>query len=65
MEFKESRLLISGGYSLQGILHQGKDVTSGVEKLTWSGLKGVSNRALSAYKNGRFASSFLLLGIGF
>ena len=36
---------------------------SGVEKLTRSSLKGVSNRALFAYKNGRFASSCLLLGI--
>ena len=34
-------------------------------KLTRSSLKGVSNRALFAYKNGRFASRFLLLGIGF
>ena len=33
--------------------------------MTRSSLKGVSNRALLAYKNGRFASSFLLLGIGF
>ena len=40
-------------------------IVSGVEKLTRSSLKGVSNRALFAYKNGRFASSFLLLGIGF
>ena len=38
---------------------------SGVEKLTRSSLKGLSNRALLAYKNGRFASRFLLLGIGF
>ena len=40
---------------------------SGVEKLTWSSLEFVFffNRALFAYKNGRFASSFLLLGIGF
>ena len=38
---------------------------SGVEKLTWSSLRGVSNRNLFAYKNGRFASRFLLLGIGF
>ena len=37
---------------------------SGVEKLTQSILKGVSNRALFAYENGRFASSFLLLGVG-
>ena len=33
--------------------------------MTWSSLKGVSNRALFAYKNGRFPSSFLLLGIAF
>ena len=39
------------------------DLTSGVEKLTRSSLKGVSNRALFLYKNGHFASSFLLLGI--
>ena len=38
---------------------------SGVEKLTRSSLKGRSNRARFAYKNGRFASRFLLLGIGF
>ena len=38
---------------------------SGVEKLTRSSLKGVSNRALIIYKNGRFASRFLLLGLGF
>ena len=38
---------------------------SGVEKLTRSSLKGVSNRALFAYKNGCFASRFLFLGIGF
>ena len=31
-----------------------------VEKLTRSSLKGVSNRALLAYKNGCFISSFLL-----
>ena len=37
---------------------------SGVEKLTRSSLKGFLNRALSAYKKGRFASSFLLFGIG-
>ena len=37
---------------------------SGVEKLTRSSLKGFLNRALFAYKNGRFASSLLLLGIG-
>ena len=36
-----------------------------MEKLTQSSLKGLSNRALFAYKNGRFASRFLLLGIGF
>ena len=35
-----------------------------MEKLTWSSLKGFLNRALFAYKNGRLASSFLLLGIG-
>ena len=33
---------------------------SGVEKLTRSSLKEFLNRALFAYKNGRFASSFLL-----
>ena len=33
------------------------------EKLTRSSLKGVSNRALFALKNERFAISFLLLGI--
>ena len=38
---------------------------SGLEKLIRSSLKGVSNTALFAYKDGRFASSFLLLGIGF
>ena len=38
---------------------------SGVEKLTRSSLKGVSSKTLFAYKNGRFASSFLLSGIGF
>ena len=37
---------------------------AGVEKLTRSSLKGFFNRALFAYKNGRFASSFLLLGVG-
>ena len=37
----------------------------GVEKLTRSSLKGFLNRPLFAYKNGRFASSFLLLGIEF
>ena len=37
---------------------------SGVEKLTRSSSKGFLNRALFAYKNGRFASSLLLLGIG-
>ena len=37
---------------------------SGVEKLTRSGLKGFFKRALFAYKNGRFASNFLLLGLG-
>ena len=37
----------------------------GVEKLTRSSLKGVSNKSLFACKNGHFASSFLLLGIGF
>ena len=37
-----------------------------MEKLARSSLKGVSNRALSAYENGRFvASTFLLLGKGF
>ena len=39
-----------------------RETNSGVEKLTQSSLKGLSNRAL---KNGRFASRFLLLGIGF
>ena len=34
--------------------------TTGPHRLS---LKGVSNRALFAYRNGRFASSFLLLGI--
>ena len=38
---------------------------SGVENPTRSSLKGVSSRALFAYKNGRFANSFLLLGIDF
>ena len=38
---------------------------SGVEKLTWSSLKGVSNRALFCLKNGHFASRFLLLGRAF
>ena len=38
---------------------------SGVEKLTRSSLKGLSNWAPFAYKNGRFASRSLLLGIGF
>ena len=37
---------------------------SGVEKLTRSSLKGFLNRALFAFKNGRFAGSFLFLGIG-
>ena len=38
---------------------------SGVEKLTRSSLKGLSDRRpLFAYKNGCFASRFLLLGIG-
>ena len=38
----------------------------GVEKLTGCSLKGFFfvNRALFAYRNGRFASSLLLLGIG-
>ena len=40
-------------------------LTSGVEKLTRSSLKGLSNRALLRIKNGCFASRFLLLGIGF
>ena len=40
-------------------------LVSGVEKLARSSLKSISNRALLAYKNGRFMSSFLLLGIGF
>ena len=35
------------------------------KKLTRSALKGVLNRVLFAYKSGRFAGSFLLLGIGF
>ena len=39
-------------------------IFSGVEKLTRSSLKGFFNRALFAYKNERFASSFLLLGVG-
>ena len=34
------------------------------EKLTRSSSKGFLDRALFAYKNGRFASSFLLLGAG-
>ena len=38
---------------------------SGVEKLTRSILKGLSNRALFAHKNGHFASRYLLLGIGY
>ena len=38
---------------------------SWVEKLTRSSLKGLSNRAIFAYKNGRFASRFLLFGLGF
>ena len=38
---------------------------SGVQRLTRSSLKGVLNRALFAYNNGCFASSFLPLGIGF
>ena len=33
--------------------------------MTRSSLKGVSNQALFAYKNGRFASRFLHLRIGF
>ena len=37
---------------------------SGVEKLTRSSLKGFFNRALFAYIKWRFASSFLVLGIG-
>ena len=42
-----------------------RPVIFGVEKkLTRSSLKGFLNRA-PFYKNGRFASSFLLLGIGF
>ena len=36
-----------------------------MKKLTQASLKGVSNRALFACKNGRFASNFLLLGVGF
>ena len=39
--------------------------SSGVEKLTRSSLEGFFNRALFADKNAHFASSFLLLGIGF
>ena len=39
-------------------------IESGVEKLTRSILKGFLNRALFAEEKGRFASSFLLLGIG-
>ena len=35
------------------------------KKPTRSSLKGVLSSALFAYKNGRFASSFLLLGFGF
>ena len=37
----------------------------GVEKLIRSSLNGFLSRALFDYKNGRFASSFLLLGVGF
>ena len=39
-------------------------IISGVEKPIRSSSKGFLNRTLFAYKNGRFASSFLLLGIG-
>ena len=35
-----------------------------MEKLTRSSSKGFLKRTLFAYKNGRFAGSFLLLGIG-
>ena len=48
-----------GGLSLFGT----SPPVSGVEKLTRSSSKGFLNRALFAYKNGRF-SSFLVLGIG-
>ena len=37
---------------------------SGADKLTRSSLKGVQKRALFACKNGGFASSFLLSGLG-
>ena len=40
-------------------------ILSGVEKLTRSSLKGVSNTAVFAYKTWRFISCSLLLGIGF
>ena len=39
-------------------------LSPGEEKLTRSSLKGFFSRALFAYKNGHFASSLLLLGIG-
>ena len=54
----------NGGLKMRADNWGGFEV-SGAEKLTRSSLKGLSNRALSAYKNGRFARSFLLLGIGF
>ena len=38
---------------------------SAVEKLTRSSLQGVANKAVFAYKNGRFVSRSLLLGVGF
>ena len=54
-----THMCFSGGMGVQG----GEE--SGVEKLTWSSLKGFLNRALFPYKNERFASSVLLVGIGF
>ena len=42
------------------------ELRSGVEKTDPVQFTGFFfNRALFAYKNGRFASSFLLLGMGF
>ena len=59
---KEGFLFVRTSISLRGMK---RALVSGVEKLTRSSLKGFLHRALFAYKNGRFASSFLLLGVGF
>ena len=58
------RIFATGSDSVSNIVLRSCGCFSGVEKLTRSSLKGFLNRALVTYKNGRFASSFLLLGVG-